>query len=453
MEPRNTTNSNRNLRRTYIAMVERICEEPNQPMRYKGTLESMLYEFFSQTSRSKYLWKRETFRRLLVHLYEQRCYALLRTYASVRVLHNISCFGDRLVRPVEDWESELGSERDQLRSLMRHCFAQYETPRFMETAFLRTQKLYMLWYVQMGKGRSVKQLSRLPIAFTSKMAHHFRNAPDYVSVPQALRYAQAMGYGATVQTARSLAFSRLAIVDNDQEVFWSTVIQFFARQNELQVNELNNVLDYVAHRFREDNGFSMRNRTLNALLRQSQAWHRQTYINHNGRFVRWDSSGIQPLYVEEFDNDTKVVYRTVELLDSVALFEEGYAMQHCVAEYDLDCRDGRSSIFSLQREMEGEPVKRLATLEVELPTFQLVQAQAKCNTPLDTKARELVDLWITRSLVVPAQRARHPVPNGQAVAVRRIHRPREQDIESELFVIVKVIFWLLYLLWRFVWVH
>jgi len=449
MELKNTTYQNRSIQRTYIAMVERIYKESNRPMRYKRTIESMLYEFFSQTSRTKYLWKRDTFRMLLVHLYEQKCFALLRNYNCVQVLHNISCFGDRLVRPVETWERQPGSEFEQLRSIVRHCFAAYDTPVFLERAFLLSQKLYMLWYVQIGKGRSVKELSQMPIELTNKMAHHFRNAPNYLSVAQALRFSQAMGFGATVDTAISLAFSRLVLYGEVQEAFWATVVQFFARQNALQDNELNNVLDYVAHRYREDQSFSMKNRSLNALLQQSEEWHRRTYIDDNGRFLQWNSAEIKPLHVEEFDNNARVVYRTVELLDSAALFEEGFAMQHCVAEYDLNCREGQSSIFSLQQEVEGGSVKRLATLEVELPSYQLVQAQAKCNGPLDNKTRELVNLWISRSEVQPVQRTRHPALNQRAAVVRAPRRERANDYDSGVIMIIKVIFWLLYFILRY----
>ena len=57
----------------------------------------------------------------------------------------------------------------------------------------------MLWYMQVGSGKSIKQLSQMPVKLTSKMAHEFRNAPAFLATNEALRFAQALGYGATAK--------------------------------------------------------------------------------------------------------------------------------------------------------------------------------------------------------------------------------------------------------------
>ena len=242
----NWNTKNINIREnSYLKLVEKIEKSDNKSTRYKGTIESMLLEFFGKTSKKKYMWKRATFKRLLIHVYNQKSYALLRDYNSVEVLHNISAFGNQLVRSIEDWERKSLDKEEQLRSLIRHCFAKYETPIFLENTFFGIDKKFMLWYIQLGKGKSVKDLSQMPISLTNKMAHKFKNAPSYFEANQALRFAQALGFGATMKTAKSIGFSELANINKSEEKFWTTVVEFFAKEKALSLEDEINIL-YVA---------------------------------------------------------------------------------------------------------------------------------------------------------------------------------------------------------------
>ena len=318
MKPICKTQNIKKKPRAYIALVEKIYNEPNKPQRYNGTIESMLREFFSKTSKYRYTWKRDTFKALLIHLYNQKCYALLRSYAEVEVLNNISAFGNKMIRDIEGWEANRKTKEAQIRSLLKYLFAKYETPKFLEQSFYGSQKLYMLWYIQLGKGFSIKDLSQMPIALTNKMAHEFRNAPGYYSVFEALRYAQAIGFGATKDAAKLVAFSSLSRTRDNEEVFWTTVIQFFSKIERLETNELDQIVDYLAYKYRENNSFSMKGRTFNALLNQTNDWHRAQYINREIESVlSWKSSGIKPLYKAEIIGGQTIVFKTTVLLYSI----------------------------------------------------------------------------------------------------------------------------------------
>lgn len=445
----NWNTQNKNLKQSaYIALVEKIYLEQNTPTRYNRSIESMLKEFFSKTSNKKYLWKRETFKRLLVHVYNQKCFALLRCYDSINVLHNISSFGNVTVRPIEEWKKISGNNNDQLSSLIRHCFARYDVPNFLEQVFYTSEKKQMFWYVQLGKGKSVKNLSNMPVKLTSKMAHEFRNAPSYLTVNEALRYAQALGYGASTKVAKLIAFSRLSIIRNEDEAFWATVVQFFSKEENLEVNELNSIVDYLTFKYRENSSFSMKNRTYKSLISQSEEWHRNVYLKQNGENYSWEPSGIKPLYFEEIVDNKKVVYKTEELLSSAALFDEGNAMKHCVAEYDEDCLEQSCAIFSLRKEVKGEPIKRLVTLEVGLLNFEIVQAKAVCNQEPDKKSLELINYWVNNSQV--KQQVVEEYQQVQPLAYQRMVERRQinerQEYNSALM--IKVFFWILYILFR-----
>ncbi len=448
---------NKNIEKgSYVKLVERIYNEKNQPTRYKGTIESMLREFFSKTSKKRHIWKRDVFKKLLIQLYNQKCYALLRNYNNVEVLHNISGFGDRIKRDIEGWRKDSIEEAELLSSIIKYCFALYETPKFLEQSFFINNKKQMLWYIQLGKGKSVKSLPNMPINLTVKMAHEFRNITCIMSVNAALRYAQALGFGASTKTAKIIAFSRLSIFREAQEDFWTSVVQFFSKEENLNTNELNEVVDYLAYKYRENQSYSIKNRTLDVLLNQTQEWHRNVYLKEKGDVFSWKSSGIKHLRIEENVEGKTVVYKTEELLNSGDLYDEGNEMQHCVSEYAEDCDEGRCSIFSLRREVEGEPMKRLATVEIELPSFEIVQAKAKCNQEIDSKSVELINLWISNSQVrrkreMGYERPYQPQNQERTAHARLIERRQMSGNEAgdyNLVLILKVIFWIAYLILR-----
>lgn len=436
----------------YLALVEKIYKEDNHPQRYNGTVESMLREFFSKTSKKKYTWKRRTFRDLLLHAYNQKCYAVLRDYNYVLALHNISSFGNKLVRPVEAWENTSLEPTEQVSSLIKHCIAKYEAPKFLENAFYGFNNLHMLWYVQLGKGVSVLSLSQFPVAFTYRMAHIFRNAPSYFFVNQAIRYAQAAGFGAKKEAARVIAYSDLAHTNQNHEAFWSSVVQFFAKVECLEINEINHILEYLAVKYYEDQTFTMKGRTFNGLLNQANEWHRKKHFE-NGNVLQWEASGIAPLYIEEELNGCKVVYKTIELRNSYELYEEGEVMGHCVADYDNDCFKKQSAIFSLQKEVMGQAAERLATLEIGLPDRHIIQAKAKYNEDPCLKAMALIDNWVNSEsvkrysqTVANAGQAQEPY---QPVAYQRLVE-REQmnnyDWDVNMVWVIRVIFWILYII-------
>lgn len=73
-------------------------------------------------------------------------------------------------------------------------------------------------------------------------------------------------------------------------------------------------------------------------------------------------------------------WRVVELTDSLALLEEGRAMQHCVRTYQHACTKGATTIFSLRRSLSKEPtLRRLLTIEVNRERHVIVQVRGKCN--------------------------------------------------------------------------
>ena len=435
----------------YLRLVESVYEAENVPMRYKGTMESMLQEFFSKTSKKKNLHKRIVFKRLLVHAYDQKCFSLLRNYYSVKALHSMCSFGDRLQRNVEDWVNQELSAEKQISSLIRHCFAKFETPAFLEASFFSSDKIQILWYVQLGAGRSVKTLSQMPLKLSSKMAHEFRHAPEVFTPWEALRYAQALGFGASSRTAKILAQSCLAQNYGKHEVFWSGAVQFFSRKENIENTQLQLILDYLEHAYANNPSLNFKGRTYGALLKQSQEWQKNVYINSVGGIIDWKPSGITPLYREEYEQGKKIVYKTIELLNSAKLYDEGKEMNHCVAEYNEVCQEKKCAIFSMQRELAGQEAERLATIEIELPNKELGEFKAKFNQEPSSKAQDLLDYWIENSELKRPKAVNYEVqqaePEQQLVLY---HGTVDDRTNDEMINFIRIVFWLMYLLFKLI---
>ncbi|WP_299761395.1 PcfJ domain-containing protein [uncultured Dokdonia sp.] len=376
----------------YIALVEKIYNAENKPQENKGTVASLLWSSFSKMSKTRNTWKRATFKTLLIHMHTQGCYAVLRSPLFIQVLVNISTFGLKMVRPIEKWQRPSFEPEEQLEDLIDHCFAKYPTPVFLISSFYESSLRHQLWYVQLGSGKSVKSLIGLPDKFTSKMMHEFRNTPKGFSVSEAIVHAQALGYGASQQIAIELTRSKLAQIEGNIP-FWTRVIQFFSVQKQVTHWELYKALEYLEVRIQRDRRFTMKGRTLEALLNQSHAWYIEMQkMRNEANYLSWFPSGIKEMHKEVEKDGKKVIYIAKELLTSEELYQEGHDMNHCVADYIDDCYAMDTSIFSL-RKQEGDTIKKLATIEINPRTLEVLQAEGNCNTPLSVEATMAFNLW------------------------------------------------------------
>ncbi len=386
-------NNTSKFKSKYILLVEKIYHAENKPQENKGTMESLLWNSFSKMSKTRNTWKRVMFKELLIHMHSERCYHVLRNQLYVQVLVNMSTFGLKMVRSIEKWKRSNIDPEKQLESLINHCFAKYPTPSFLVSSFYEPSLRHQLWYVQLGAGKSVKDIQGLPSSFTSKMRHEFRNTPRGYSVSQAIVRAQALGYGASQQVAIELTRSRLSQVEGNIS-FWESVIHFFAIQKQITHWDLYKMLDYLETRIQRDRHFTMKGRTLEALLNQAQEWYLQMQkMRNEANYLSWFPSDIKEMYLEIVKDGKTVSYVAKELLTSNELYQEGEDMNHCVADYIDDCYARKTSIFSLRREDNGM-IKKLATIEIHPETLEIIQAEGNCNTPLSQEATMALNHWL-----------------------------------------------------------
>lgn len=398
MKTNETTLSNgftKKQKSAFTLLVERLYANYVTCTSNSGTIAYTIESCFATMKNVQHTSKRKAFKDLLLHMESQGCYALLRNESCIYTLANIASFSGKFVNQIGLWENNSLVVETQMSAIIKHCFAKYEVPEFLENVFYSDNKVHMFWYVQLGRGDSVFKLGGFPIKLTKKIAFEFRNVPENYTVFQGIRWAQAKGLGASDTMAETLSWSTLS-ESFDNETFWETVVLFFCKYDKLPFDKVQEVVFYIKENFAENESFTMKGRTWEALVKQSDEWHIEYYKRQeaiNG--AQWKVSEINGFSKSVLVENVTFNYSLIELTNSEALYEEGYEMSHCVAEYEYDCIEGRTAIFSI-RKSYADVVERLATIEVNLETRFIVQAKASYNDPISKEAKEIVEEWAKR---------------------------------------------------------
>lgn len=323
---------------------------------------------------------------------------------------------DRLsgIRPVETWEARSHNADKQFGSLARHLFADYEVPSFMDKAWLTGNRLHQKWFKHIGAGYNIRKAPDLPIELTKSMAHHFLSCPAHYSIESAFRWGQALALGADRQMADAIVQTRLSetFVDNE---FWLSVIGFFARNPMLDTVHVGPIIDYIWNQKYEDviefvergvavnrgpaqPNFSMKGRTVNALLQQVERWHHGLGKRKAGLSLNWPKSSVRDFEFTEgsAENRNMRIWKIRELLSSSELIDEGRQMKHCVATYSQSCSRGVCGIWSVTLQTK-EGVEKVLTVEVQLKQKEIRQVRGKMNRLAQPKEREIIQRWAAQS--------------------------------------------------------
>lgn len=153
------------------------------------------------------------------------------------------------LRPVEDWEPTGVNPMPRFSSLASHLLAAYPVPAFMTSVWLKGQtpeaRKQQGWYNHIGAGRNIRKAD-LPLPYTKMMAHHFLQAPDHLTVEQALRWGQIRGLGGSKEVAMAVALTRLGR-SFEAEDFWHTIVHFLVNHPELDLAQIGPVVEYLHH--------------------------------------------------------------------------------------------------------------------------------------------------------------------------------------------------------------
>lgn len=341
---------------------------------------------FSKFSSKSKLNDREILKDTLIHL--NKYSSLILSEDFIRVVFNMVLYRAYWMKDIFDWKPLSKNSSRQMNELAFYLFCQYSVPEFMYKAFYEKEDmLYIIWFMHIGTGKKIKDLTRMPIPFTQKMGHFFLQAPSKFNIQEALRWAQVRGLGGDNRVAERFAYSWLGNKHYDDEVFWEAFIRLVVNGGMFNHDKLTDLIDYVRESKTENMDYSLKGRTLQSLTRQSDEWHKKEILVRGAQI--WNSCGIDGFKIEKKEEAIALE----ELLRSKLLVNEGRAMKHCVGSYISYCKTGRSAIFSMRKYSFGVLKETMATIEVNVVSKRVVQAKAKSNAKISVESKKHLEIW------------------------------------------------------------
>jgi PcfJ-like protein len=331
-------------------------------------------------------------------------------HLGIDALVNLSRFRGAHIRPAIHWAGTSSSWRPAVSSLAHHLICDYRVPAFLAASWHATDAAADKkrgWFVAHSRGASFRSLD-LPIVMTRKMEHIFLASQDHLPIEHAIRRAELLALGASVEFLKAIMSTRLAS-DLRQSEFWRTVwIFLIANAGDVDPMQIGPMIDYieaVRHDRTQDGmmefgspqpAFSMKGRTVQSMLRMMREWHRS--LGAGSASLSWVRSPFEQLLFEEPSRDGSEMprrWQMMELINSAQLRREGAALHHCVVSYADRCYRGFSSIWSL-RFWQAEKIHHVLTVEVDPKRRAVIQARGWANRAASGRPLRLLQDWATR---------------------------------------------------------
>lgn len=371
-------------------VIVRLYKKEDLSAYFSDRRVAKINECFSKVSAVRRSMERALMKNVFVHLHKHS--VLFSAEEYIQPVYNMLEFKSCWRNDIFKWKASTNRAADQVNELINYLFCQYPVPSFLYKAFYENgNKLFISWFIYITTGKRLKDLANMPIPFTQKMGHCFLQAPNKLTIAEALRWAQVKGLGGEDKLAQRIAYSWIGTKAYEDEVFWESFIRTVINGGMFNHDQLTQLVDYVRESKRQNRNYSLKGRTLQSLLRQSDEWHEKKLVIKENR--SWALSGLYGYTAEKKLETIKMEELTVSKL----LIDEGREMKHCVATYTHLCESGKTAIFSLRKYSMGLQVETLATIEVNLALQRVVQAKAKMNRKISEEAKKHLDEWAKKN--------------------------------------------------------
>jgi PcfJ-like protein len=328
---------------------------------------------------------------------EEKCPKWFKDDAFILALLELSKCQHLWLKAVEDWKPKSNNAYQQFNELTKYLLADYAFPDFMKHIFFHREDYFFIQeFIFLAQGGSIKQINST-IPLTQKMKALFLKTPEGFRVFEAFRYAQVLGLGGDEELAHRIAYSTLGRNEERNELFWEQFIRILVAGGMFSHDKIGEMIDYIQSELNQNQGYTLKGRTLQSLIRQSDEWHHLLTKNQRKMGLTfWNAVFIHPFEIEEGKDEKKVIYKMVELLSNKELTEEGSKMHHCVGSYSNYCEKGRTRIVSLRKYSFGMETERMATIEVDVKAKRIVQAKYRYNKTIAPKASLLMQDWASQ---------------------------------------------------------
>jgi hypothetical protein len=294
----------------------------------------------------------------------------------------------------------------QTLELVRHVFQKYPVPSFMnyiwnnvdddKPVYGRQVPRYHefeMWYICVATGGSLYKEYFKDKALSKKETHAFLNCKYDLTIPQALIYAICKSVGAKDGSALRVARSKL--VEKKPTEFWKYVMRFFAHENNITIDQINDLVDYLNHKHVGNPTFTLAGsgQTVESLTKKMKDWHydlRRMKVIGN---ATWDGLDVpDQTYNRKFRTGKVQRWFFKQIKTAKDLQQEGNSQRHCVLSYKDRCIKGSVSIWSLSNEDEYGGTHRKLTIEVT-EAGSIIQARGIANRSATAEELTLVDAW------------------------------------------------------------
>ena len=319
------------------------------------------------------------------------------------------------VRPLEHWQVKRHNQSHQFSGLLRHLFATYSVPLFMDNVWFLENETHQKWYIHIGSGQNIRTAPSLPTELTKKMAHHFLDTPKQYNIDEALRWGQVHALGGDKRLLDAFRGTRL-IEDFEHDDFWLNVFRFFIANPMLDVSHVNPIIDYIWNQKYQiqqvvvergvveehdppQPNFSMKGRTPDSLLKQVNDWHIALGKVPSGGKLQWMPSDIGEFKIRRKDKqlNQSEIFQIRELLSTDELIYEGSKMRHCVRTYSQSCYNGKISIWTMESMDEvDKELRKILTIEVSLKEKSINQIRGKRNRLPTQSEMSIIKRWATK---------------------------------------------------------
>jgi len=327
---------------------------------------------------------------------------------AIKALFIFYGFKKDWVRDIDTWKKSSYNLERQIKSIGRHLFCNFSVPKFMDNIWLNNPSNWQIkLFLHLGKGWNSRKFEELPVPISRKEAIYFSKAPENFNPTEAILWAKIFGYGGEERLVRPIMESRIfrcmnARYDNfnasqakDWE-FWETILKFFVEQPLIDIAVISPICDYIQHvKYEHRNlprpgggwiyakpenpDFKINGRTLQALVRGMEKWHKELGGSHKEINLKsWQGFDIPDYEISFGKDENRKTYTFTQLLSAAALKAEGRIHGHCVAGYAGTCANGRTSIWSMTVSDYAGNFKNLLTIEIS-PSHQIVQCRGKGN--------------------------------------------------------------------------
>ena len=316
------------------------------------------------------------------------------TPSSNDFFKNVIIFSPFWVRDPQSWDPG-GS-----KCLLEHLFCIYDIPAFLRKSwfskFERVEFKWILWFMIMGQGGSLKRASKhFAWNIKSGFQQFLFDAREDATPLEACIHAEIKRLGGSArETRRLLEHPGFRInptvksINDKGYLFWSETVKWIiAYGDDMTDEQCGLVLDWALHERIEANRtnsapFSWKQRSLSRVLERSHAFSlakQRGWTNHN-----WKKHG----YDLVFEESPGQKWSFVELTSGRDLFVEGETHRHCSLTYTSACVSGNSAIVSL---LLNEMPR--VTIEVNPQTRTIVQAKGHRNRDPNEQEKRVISLW------------------------------------------------------------